>query len=97
MSSLPSKKLEYIDLSKYYGKVQKRNTEGENITCTTPIFRLNLNTLLYEELISIEQNGKTVKTVWQVYDENHNKLDSTTEENFELNTLYDLDQLFGGA
>lgn len=98
MSSLVSEKLGKVNLSKYYGKTSYRNSDNENITCTKDIYRFNENMLWYEKLVRIEQNGKSVKAYWQAYNDNHELIPGgESTEDFELNTLYDLDQLFGGA
>jgi hypothetical protein len=62
MSSLKSDKFGRIDLSKYYGKIKRTNTDGENITCTEDIFRYNLDLCAYQKLTRIEQNGNKVTT-----------------------------------
>ena len=59
-SSLKSNKFGKIDISKYYGKESHKNSDGENVTCMTDIYRFNQNTLLYEKLERVEQNGPNV-------------------------------------
>lgn len=98
MSSLHSDKLGKVDLSKYYGKQSYKNSDEENITCTKDIYRFNQDMLWYEKLTRIEQNGRNVRAYWQPYTEDGSKIPETEYyQDFELNTLYDLDQLFGGA
>lgn len=99
LSSLKSDKFGKIDLSKYYGKEKHTNTEGENITCTEDIFRYNLDLCAYEKLTKIEQVGNKAIAHWQLYNENHTPVlgvEETTQD-FILDSLYSLDQLFGGA
>ena len=93
-----SDKLGKVDLSKYYGKQSYKNADEENITCTKDIYRFNQDMLWYEKLTRIEQNGRNVRAYWQPYTEDGSRIPETEYyQDFELNTLYDLDQLFGGA
>lgn len=97
-SSLKSDKFGKVDISKYYGKEVHRNSDGENVTCMTDIYRWNPNTMLYEKLESVEQNGPNVVAHWQPYNDDHSKIEGAEyTEDFYLDDLYALDQLFGGA
>lgn len=98
MHSIKDNKISRINLSKYYGEQEIRNDEGEVITFTQPLYRYNVNTLQYEQLLSVSTDKLGYTTAkWAIVDDNNNLIRVYDAEPVRIDTIYALDQLFGGA
>jgi len=98
MSNIISDKIKNLDLSKYYGKTRRLNEQGDNIVCTRDVFKLNTNTFLHDKLVSIRKEGNETICTWQSYNDDGTAIPGTEfEERRNIQTLYDIDQLLGGA
>ena len=79
------------------------NEEGENITFIQHLYRYNLDLLMHQKLLRIGQDSRGIFAEWQDYNEDGTQFKDTFgeilthKEYLQSNTLYGLDQLFGGA
>ena len=85
-----------FDISKYYNR--KEGIPG--ITRTNELYRKDINTGQHFLLYRIENNGQEVTPIWQEVDERGFAIPGKSPERGEtifVRTIYDLDQVFGGA
>ena len=99
MHSINDEKISRINLSKYYGEKSHTNEDGDNITFTKSVYRWNTETLKYERLLNISTDslGFTTLTWGIVNNDNTSILKEYEEPKRKLKTIYDLDNVFGGA
>lgn len=100
MHSINDAKISKINLSRYYNlDSQQTNDEGDIITFSKPLYRYNVNTLQYEQLLSVSTDrlGYTIAT-WMPVNEGNTPIgEPYPTDRIRIDNIYKLDQLFGGA
>ena len=87
-----------FDVTKYYNRAEQKAVPG--VTRTKAIYRKDITTGQHFMLYRIENNGQTFTPIWQEVNERGMAIPGKSPERGKtvlIKTLYDLDQIFGGA